>query len=576
MKNLSLLLLLFSLISQIILPQSDPESFDGGWKGNLKENNAFHFTLKIEKTSKDSFVLTIANPNQTLISKSLTNKNENFKIPLDKHISIEGRWNEMEHQFTVFAHSGMLFYHIPLKKTAEDKYEGIWNIWMVNSLNPPTVYLSVEKNDNGKLEVYPFFGDQRFTGTWADNFKRKDNTISFDDIKTGLSFEATFSDDTIDLKILFADKILTRTKLEKFKGSIPESYSYKPVSSDYSVPEKKNDGWEVAEISKSGINLKLLQQMADSIKANKITNTHSVLIVRNNKLVYEKYFYGYNAQIPHDMRSASKALTSAFIGIAIDKGLLKNVHQHLYDFLPEKYNYTLRKDKRKKEITLHSLLTMSSGLDAIDFGTKRNSIASEDNYQNTSNWLKTVLEAPMINEPATHAYYGSANAFLLGIVLQSVVKEPVEYFMNDNLLKPLGISNYIIPSDDKGHPYFAGGMYLTPRSMLKFGQLYLNKGIWKGKRILPEKWIEKSIKKYFVLENTDDKSVFGYLLWHHTYNINGKKINSIEARGAGGQVIFMFPSLGIVAAITSGNFHNGRYWQPQEIMEDYILPAFLK
>ena len=276
------------------------------------------------------------------------------------------------------------------------------------------------------------------------------------------------------------------------------------------------------------------------------------------------------------MRSASKALTSAFIGIAIDKGLLKNVHQHLYDFLPEKYNYTLRKDKRKKEITLHSLLTMSSGLDAIDFGTKRNSIASEDNYQNTSNWLKTVLEAPMINEPATHAYYGSANAFLLGIVLQSVVKEPVEYFMNDNLLKPLGISNYIIPSDDKGHPYFAGGMYLTPRSMLKFGQMYLNKGIWKGKRILPEKWIGKSIKKYFVLENTDDKSVFGYLLWHHTYNINGKKINSIEARGAGGQVIFMFPSLGIVAAITSGNFHNGRYWQPQEIMEDYILPAFLK
>ena len=576
MKNLLLISLFFILISKITLSQSDLENFKGGWKGNLKDNNAFHFTLKIEKISDAGFLLSITNPDQTLLKKTLKIKKGSFEVSVDKHISIEGRWNKEKRQFNVFAQSGLLLYHIPLQKLNDHKFQGTWNIWMVERLIPPTVYLDVEKDNSGKIEIYPFFRDQRFTGTWATNFAQKDSSFSFFDFKTGISFYTNFTDGKAELKIMFAGKTVTKITLKRFSGSIPENYSYKPVSSFYNLPEKMNDGWNVADISESGIDLKLLRQMADSIEAGKITKTHSVLIAKNGKLVYEKYFYGYSPIILHDLRSASKAITSAITGIAIRKGLIISTQQRLYDFLPEKYGYTLKEDKRKSRITVFSLLTMSSGIDAIDFGIKRKSLASEDNYQQSKDWLKTVLEAPMINEPAKHAYYGSANPFLLGKVLQLVIKEPAEYFINENLLQPLGISNYIIQEDDSGHPYFAGGMYLTPRDMLKLGQMYLNKGTWKGKRILSEEWVEESFKKYFVLENTEDKSGFGYLLWHHTYNINGKKINSIEARGAGGQVIFMFPDLGIVTAITSGNYHNGRYWQPQAIMEDYILPAFLK
>jgi CubicO group peptidase (beta-lactamase class C family) len=124
----------------------------------------------------------------------------------------------------------------------------------------------------------------------------------------------------------------------------------------------------------------------------------------------------------------------------------------------------------------------------------------------------------------------------------------------------------------KGRPYFGGGMYLTPKDMLKFGELYLNKGNWKSNRILSKKWVENSFKNYRNLDNVPDKNGYGYLWWHHNYQLNGKRIESIEARGAGGQYIFVIPSFKIVVVVTSGNYRNGKTQQPEKIFEEYILP----
>lgn len=219
---------------------------------------------------------------------------------------------------------------------------------------------------------------------------------------------------------------------------------------------------------------------------------------------------------------------------------------------------------------------MSSGLDAIDFGIDRPSAAAEDAYQSSPDWTKTVLAAPMLHPPATHAYYGSANPYLLGLVLDSVVAGPLEIFMDQQLFQPLGISNYIIQTDETGRPYFGGGMYLTPRQMLSFGQLYLNKGKWGSRRVLAKKWVERSFANYFSLENTNDKNGYGYLWWHHAYQVNGRTVPSVEARGAGGQYIFVLPSERAVVVITSGNFRNGKFQQPELILEKYILPFLLE
>lgn len=111
--------------------------------------------------------------------------------------------------------------------------------------------------------------------------------------------------------------------------------------------------------------------------------------------------------------------------------------------------------------------------------------------------------------------------------------------------------------------------------MLKFGQLYVSKGKWNGKKIVSKKWVEKSFKNYLELKNTKDKNGYGYLWWHKTYTIKGKEIKSIEARGNGGQYIFVIPALKTVCVITAGNYRSSKTQQPEYILENYILPSLL-
>ena len=148
--------------------------------------------------------------------------------------------------------------------------------------------------------------------------------------------------------------------------------------------------------------------------------------------------------------------------------------------------------------------------------------------------------------------------------------------MHEKLFAPLGITNYINQTDDsKVTPYFGGGMLLTSRDLLKFGQLYQNKGKWKGQQIISEKWVEASFGKYLRLQDYNDKNLYGYLWWHDTYEVNGKAYEAIEARGAGGQFIFILPALESVVVITSGNFRNRKGNQPREILKRYIIPALV-
>lgn len=318
-----------------------------------------------------------------------------------------------------------------------------------------------------------------------------------------------------------------------------------------------------------------LKSMVDSINAGVLTQTHSVLVALKGKLVYEQYFNGFDGHVLHDTRSASKSIGSAIVGIAMDKGILKDTGQTLFDLLPPQYQYAGKTDVRKADINIADLLTMSSDLNAVDFGIERRSAASEDVYQSSPDWLKTVAEAPMIHTPGTRANYSSANPFLLGVKVNHLVKEPLEFFMDRYLLALLQVTDYMLQTDETGKPYFGGGMFFTPRDLLKFGLLYGNSGCWKGRQLISEEWVKASFGKYHILENHPEKNEYGFLWWHYQYTVGGKTIASIEARGAGGQYIFIIPQYDLVAVITSGNFRNGRVWQPEKIMENYILPAIM-
>ncbi len=539
----------------------DMKDYTGGWQGKIADKNAFNLKITITKPASGSSQFIISNGHE-ILNKKFVFENE-IQHSIDNNITLEGRVNKEQSEIYGFIKSGFLFYHIKLKKEGNN-FTGKWNVLMVDRLMSRTLYLSVENGSGNEYQAYPIFGDDRFTGTWCANFQKEKDTISFSDFKTGLQFKGVLKPSEILLNIDLGNKPVTTVSLQKTENDW--------VIGSFSSNKKLElgDGWKFAKDQLS------LPEMENDIYSNKLNKTESVVIAKNGEIIYENYFSGFNAVIPHDMRSASKSISSAIVGLAIDKKLIQNEKQSIYEFLPEKYQYT--KESLKSKITIQSLLTMSSGIDAIDFGINANprSPATEDNYQRTTDWTKTILEAPMINKPFTHANYGSANPYLLGVAVNSVVEKPLEMFMDENLFLPLGISNYIIQSDMSGNPYFGGGMYLIPRDMLKFGQLYLNKGVWKNRRVLSEEWVEKSFKDYLNLENTTDKNGYGYLWWHNTYNFIGKKIKSIEARGAGGQYIFIIPELNVVVVITSGNYRNNKGQQPEKILENYILPSIMK
>ncbi|WP_165583436.1 serine hydrolase domain-containing protein [Aquimarina atlantica] len=548
-------------------------TYQGQWEGQINNKNAFNFKVEIQPLANHKYHLTIANTDLVVDTVVTSKSPKNITLDLPGNLRFNGAMNINKTSISGFFTSGILQYHVLLKTTGNDKYTGTWNIFMVDQLLSQSMYLSIENASEENYEAYPFFKDQRFTGTWCANFSKKDDIINFYDFKTGLQFRGKLKSELIEIDILLAGKSITKVAFRKSK----DEWQLRPTNLIYNATYKKpnllEDGWKISDLNTFNIDKDMLGVMEDSIQKQSLTHVHSVLIAKEEKLIYENYFSSHNQDISHDQRSASKSISSAMIGIAIDHNILPGVNQSIYNYIPKPYQYT--KDSTKSKITIAHLLTMSSGIDAIDFGIDRKSIASENNYQPTQDWLKTVLEAPMVYQPGDVSNYGSANPYLLGVILGNTITEPLELFMDQKLFEPLGISNYIIQNNEKGTPYFGGGMYLTPRDMLKFGQLYLNKGVWKGNRIISEKWVEESFKKHHILANTKDKNEYGYLWWHKTYTVKGKKIKSIEARGAGGQYIFVIPELNLVAAITSGNYRNGRYWQPEKIMENYILPAVI-
>lgn len=549
MRFQNCLFLLFILLSVTVNAQ-DMAEYTDNWEGKIENSKTFNLNVAIENLGSENAIFKIYNSKEIINYPFNAKKNPLIKIKFSENQSFEGILSKNGKEINGFIKSGLLLYHLKLSQSDKNSFIGIWNILIVDELKSQDFYLSVENGSNDTYEAYPIFGDNRFTGTWCDNFEKKNNVISFSDYKTGLQFTGTLLPNKIELELYLGSNLITKIDLKK-------------STTDWKIGGFKSDK-KIAVLE--------LNKLENLISKDSLPNTHSVLISKNGKLIYENYFDGYTQNVPHDMRSSSKSISSAIVGIAKDRSLFKDVEQSIFEFLPAKYQ--VLKDSLKATIDIKSLLTMSSGLDAIDYGINANSKspATEENYQRTKDWIQTILATPMINKPNTKANYGSANPYLLGIAMDSVVSEPLELFMDKNLFQKLEISNYISQADLYGNPYFGGGMYLTPKDMLKFGELYLNNGKWNSKRILSKKWITASFKNYRVLENTKDKKGYGYLWWHNTYQLNGKNIASIEARGAGGQYIFVIPSLKTVVIITSGNFRNGKTQQPEMIFENYILP----
>jgi CubicO group peptidase (beta-lactamase class C family) len=335
----------------------------------------------------------------------------------------------------------------------------------------------------------------------------------------------------------------------------------------YKQPADNKDGLPTGSIVNSGLDPALLSQMMEKIIDGTYPNVHSVLIIKDGRLIFEEYFYEYNKDVLQELRSATKSLISALTGIAIDKKFIASKENTVLSYFPE-YSFANITDA-KKRITIKNLLTNQSGLDC-DVSNEK-SAGNETEMSNSNDWIKFTLDLPMVDTPGGRGQYCSGNPITLGRIIEKATNQPLPEFAKKNLLGPLGITNFKWRfKPDKSSSETFCQVDLRPRDMAKFGLLYLNKGKWNGKQIVPSEWVNESFTKHSTIQNVD----YGYLWWLKYLDADGVRYYGKAAQGNGGQKIYLWQELNMVTVITGGNYNSQS--PSDEIIRKYILPAFNK
>lgn len=357
-------------------------------------------------------------------------------------------------------------------------------------------------------------------------------------------------------------------------------------------PEFIDDGLEVGTLEHVGIDSQMIAKAVGCIYANKFDQVHSMLIYKDSMLVFEEYFEGnkykwngpnyYGERIRwdkdsmHVIMSCSKSITSACIGVAVDKGYIKSVHESIFNYLPDHLRF--KTDGRDK-ITIEYLLTMTSGLKWNEWGAHDPSTNDIDRLYSycQSDPVSCVLEKPLANNPSEKFTYNGGGMIILGEILRNATNMNIEDFSKMYLFEPLGIDSVQWYRFANGTYACDGSIIMTPRDMLKFGVTYLNEGKWNSKRILSKEWVEKSKKAFN--NNTgidipiDDsgKNGYAYSWWTNEISFSGKKVKLFQAGGWGGQEIIVFPEYKMVVVFTGGNYTVKKHIY--KILEKYVLPA---
>ncbi|HET8842510.1 MAG TPA: serine hydrolase, partial [Ktedonobacteraceae bacterium] len=306
-----------------------------------------------------------------------------------------------------------------------------------------------------------------------------------------------------------------------------------------------------------------------------------ILLARDGQLVYEAYFDGSSSDLLRNPRSVTKTVTSMLIGIAIDKGLLPGVHAPIWPFFANKWP-PQNPDPRKEQITVEDFLTMSSLLECDD--NNAFSRGNEERMYLIEDYVQFTLDLPIKGfDPALkpeHQPYGrsfsycTAGVATLGGVLEGASGMPVPAFAHEHLFAPLLIEEMQWHITPTGLAMTGGGLCLRSRDLLKLGQLYLNNGIWNGTRIVSEEWVTTSTQPHVRI---DEQTEYGYLWWLQAFPSTGKRFASYFMSGNGGNKVFVFPELQLVAVITSTNYGTrGMHEQVERILCEYILPSVVK
>ena len=337
----------------------------------------------------------------------------------------------------------------------------------------------------------------------------------------------------------------------------------------YQQPESGQDNLHTASVFEFTSDTLAFNNLMKGIIRQKYGRLESLLILKDQKLIVEEYFYKHDRSTLHNIHSDTKSIISILFGIALDQHPEITIDQSIFDFFPD-YDSLKRTDNR--EITLKHLLTMHAGLE------EPKNVDERSVYDDI---LKYYLSLPMVSEPGREFRYCNACSNILGAVIHSLTGKQPDRFAKKVLFDPLGIKTYYWQAES-GVPHCESDLYMIPRDEIKIGLLVLNNGAWNGKQIVSEKWITESTKarvretKFFN---------YGYHWWHRssknvpwwkeTEDLIDTELDKVIALGYGGQYIFIIRDLNMVVVTTASDYANGQNARSKVAMlVDEIEPMF--
>lgn len=326
----------------------------------------------------------------------------------------------------------------------------------------------------------------------------------------------------------------------------PATYRYQP-------PSDRHDGLAVGDIADTALGRETAQRIVIGVLDGTWKDVHSILIFKDDRLVLEEYFYGYDVNRPHQLRSATKSVVSAVAGAAVQAGALSGAEERVLPRMT--YAAYGHPDPRKAGITLGDLLTMRPGLDCDD--RSETSPGRETEIYTQPDWVKATLDLPVTSEPGTAAIYCSGGVAVAGRMVENATGETLPDYAEAHLFVPMGIRradwrwNYTLSNSNTEFSQ----IHLRPRDMLKLGLLYAEDGVWDGRRLLSSDWVKASL----AAQSSVDETGYGYFWWRPWINVQTsagpRQVYYNAAQGNGGQKIYLFAQFDMVVVITAGAYN---------------------
>lgn len=412
------------------------------------------------------------------------------------------------------------------------------------------VFLTTVYEEDGELYAFSGLADypvkmklvDAVTNEYRIKFKRSgDFNLKFSQSKNDVFIRLSFKSNTSDFEIIGFRVNQEIMKLRNYSQKTAENYIYQK-------PLNLKDGWEVSTIQEAGVDTAALYEMMNLV-LDEYDYMHSILIVKDGKLIFEEYLNDWDPVRIHRLQSVTKSFTSTLVGIAVNEGFIESIEDPLYKYLPE---YDSLFDDSKKKILIKHILTMSAGFEWNEMATYYVKPKEADSYLAglSGDYIKYVLEKPVVNEPGKVYSYNSGFPNIMGYIIEKRSGMNITEFAYKHLFDPLGIErSYWWRTTGKNRPGCAGGLRLMSRDLARYGYLYLQNGVWEGKQIVPKDWVENSIAG---IMDSGNGTHYGYF-WKNIKSLDGKN-NIFFASGTGGQFIACIPELDIVVVTTAKPF----------------------